>query len=193
MRLFKLILAAVTAAAWAAPARASEPGGTPDALFFSEAALAGAVGIAFFVGGYAVGGDPKINSGTTREKASYAIYGAAPAASALAVYAVGETAGFRAANRGPCLFATVGASVAVTGGAATLGYFLTKEDKTAGALTAAFYTLVPVAFLNALVYNAVKEPFFADIPGFSKVEVRPTVGVTSLADPVIVSGVAISF
>lgn len=157
----------VMASLAAAGSWAGEPGGTPDALFFTEAAAGGAVGVACFVAGYAVGGDPKKNAGTAREKTSYAVYGAAPVASALTVYVVGETAGLRSRNRAACLFATTGVSVAVTGAAAAAAYLFTPEEKDAGALTAALYSILPTAFLNAVVYNAVKEPYFAPIPGFS--------------------------
>jgi len=171
------VVATVAVMALAAgAASAGEPGGTPDELFFSEAAAAGAVGIAFFAAGYAVGGDPAKNADTTRETASYAVYGAAPLASALAVYVVGETAGQRSANRGTLLLATTGVFYAVTGAAAGLAFALTEEDKDAGALNAAFYAVIPTAFAATAAYNAIKEPYFYDIPGYS-VTIKPSFGV----------------
>jgi hypothetical protein len=148
-------------------ARAGEPGGTPDTLFFGEAAVGGAVGVAFFVGGYAVGGDPKENEGTSRENASYVVYAAAPLASALGVYLFGETVGQRSANRGVLFLATAGTFYGLTGAAAGAAYALTKEDKEAGALTAAFYAIIPASFAAAAVYNAVKRPYFYEIPAYS--------------------------
>jgi len=160
----------------ATAARAGEPGGTPDTLFFSEAAVGGAVGVALFVAGYAVGGDPAKNDGTGREKASYAVYGAAPLAAALGVYAVGETAGHPSANRGVLFLATAGTFCGLTGAAAALGYAVTDENKDAGAVNLAFYAIIPAAFAGAAVYNAVKEPYFYEIPGFS-LKVAPSYGL----------------
>jgi len=167
---------AVSILCLAAAARAGEPGGTPDALFFSEAAVGGAVGIAFFVAGYAVGGDPAENTGTGREKASYGVYAAAPMAASLGMYVAGETSGYRSANRGVLLLATAGAFYGIVGGAGGVAYALTKEDKDAGALTAAFYSIIPAGFAAALVYNAVKKPLFHEIPGFS-LQLEPSFGV----------------
>ena len=172
----KVVATAAVVALSAGAASAGEPGGTPDELFFSEAAAAGAAGIAFFVAGYAVGGDPAKNADTTREKASYAVYGAAPLASALAVYVVGETAGHRSANRGTFALATAGTFYVVIGAAAGAAFALTEEDKDAGALNAAFYAVIPTAFAGAAVYNAVKKPYFYEIPGYS-MKVRPSLGV----------------
>ncbi len=157
-------------------AHAGEPGGTPDTLFFGEAAVGGAVGVAFFIGGYAVGGDPKENEGTSRENASYVVYGATPLVSALGVYLFGETVGQRSANRGVLFLATAGTFYGLTGAAAGAAYALTKEDKEAGALTAAFYAVIPAGFAAAAVYNAVKRPYFYEIPGYSlKIEPSFTV------------------
>jgi len=163
----RVFIAAVTGFASAAGSWAGEPGGTPDDMFFSEAALAAAAGVAFFVGGYAVGGDPKENEGSGREAASYAVYGAAPLASALGVYLYGENVGHRSANRPPILLATVGTFYGLVGGAAAIGYVFTEEDKEAGALTAAFYAVIPSAFAGVAVYNALKKPHFHKIPGYS--------------------------
>jgi hypothetical protein len=176
MPIRKLIAAVAVLALQASFAGAGEPGGTPDELYFSEAAAAGAVGIAFFAAGYAVGGDPKDNEGGTREKLSYAVYGVAPLASALAVYVVGENVGHPSANRGKVLLATAGTFYAVIGTAAGAAYLLTDEDSDAGALTAAFYTVIPAGFLGAAVYNAVKKPHFYDIPGYS-ITVEPSMGL----------------
>jgi hypothetical protein len=148
-------------------AHAGEPGGTPDTLFFGEAAVGGALGVAFFAAGYAVGGDPKENEGTSRENASYVVYGAAPLASALGVYLFGETVGQQSANRGVLFLATASTFYGLTGAAAGAAYALTKEDKEAGALTAAFYATIPAGFAAAAVYNAVKRPYFHEIPGYS--------------------------
>jgi hypothetical protein len=167
---------AVSILCLAAAARAGEPGGTPDALFFSEAAVGGAVGIAFFVAGYAVGGDPAENDGTGCEKVSYAVYAAAPLAASLGIYVVGETSGHRSANRGVLLLATAGTFYGLVGGAGGIAYALTKEDREAGALTAAFYSIIPAGFAAALVYNAVKKPHFHEIPGFS-LHFEPSFGV----------------
>jgi hypothetical protein len=167
---------AATILCLAASAPAGEPGGTPDALFFSEAAVGGAVGVAFFVAGYAVGGDPAENAGTGREKASYGVYAAAPLAASLGIYVVGETAGHRSANRGVALLATAGTFCGIVGGAGGIAYAVTEEDKDAGALTAAFYSIIPAGFVAALVYNAVKKPYFHEIPGFS-LEIEPSFGV----------------
>ncbi len=175
---YAFIYATAFALGTAPAAQGGEPGGTPDALFFSEAALAGTIGVACFVGGYAVGGDPKENAGTTREKASYAVYGLAPFASALTVYVVGENAGMRSANRRGCFLATLGISAGATGAGAALAWALTEEDKDAGALSGALYAIIPAAFLNAVVYNTVKKPYFARIPGFSEVEVKPFFGIS---------------
>jgi hypothetical protein len=172
----KAVTIAVGIVLTATAARAGEPGGTPDALFFSEAAAGGAVGVAFFVAGYAVGGDPTENDGTAREKASYAVYGAAPLAAALSVYVVGETSGHRSTNRGALFLATAGTFCGLTGAAAGVAYALTKEHKDAGALTAAFYTAIPAGFAAAAVYNAVKEPYFYEIPGFS-LKIEPSFAV----------------
>jgi hypothetical protein len=176
------IIASVLCAAGAA--RAGEPGGTPDALFFSEAAVGGAVGIAFFVAGYAVGGDPAGNNGTSREMASYGVYAAAPLAASLGIYVVGEAAGHPSANRGTVLLATAGTFCGIVGGAGGIAYALTegdedgnaKGDKEAGALSAAFYSIIPAGFVAALVYNAVKKPHFEEIPGFS-LQLEPSFGV----------------
>jgi hypothetical protein len=157
-------------------AHAGEPGGTPDTLFFGEAAVGGAVGVAFFVGGYAVGGDPKENEDTRRERASYVVYGAAPLASTLGVYLFGETVGQRSANRGVLFLATAGTFYGLTGAAAGTAWALTKEDKEAGALTAAFYAIIPAGFAAAAVYNAVKRPYFYEIPGYS-IKFEPSFGV----------------
>lgn len=176
-------------------ARAGEPGGTPDALFFSEAAVGGAVGIALFVAGYAVGGDPTKNNGTAREKASYAVHGAAPLAAALSVYAVGETAGHPSANRGVLFLATAGTFCGLAGAAAALGYAVTDKNKDAGAVNLAFYAVIPAAFAGAAVYNAVKEPYFYEIPGFS-LRVEPTVGVCrggESGEPTPICGLSVSF
>lgn len=163
----KVVVTATVMALSAGAASAGEPGGTPDALFFTEAAAAGAVGVAFFAAGYAVGGDPAKNADTTRETASYAVYGAAPLASALGVYLYGENVGHRSANRPPILLATVGTFYGLVGGAAAIGYVFTEEDKEAGALTAAFYAVIPSAFAGVAVYNALKKPHFHKIPGYS--------------------------
>lgn len=160
----------------AAAARAGEPGGTPDALFFSEAAVGSAVGVAFFVAGYAVGGDPAENDGTGREKASYAVYAAAPLVGALGVYVVGETSGHRSANRGVLLLATAGTFCGIVGGAGGIAYALTEDDKDAGALNAAFYSIIPAGFAAAAVYNALKKPYFYELPGFS-FKLEPSLGV----------------
>lgn len=160
----------------AAAARAGEPGGTPDALFFSEAAVGSAVGVAFFVAGYAVGGDPAENDGTGREKASYAIYAAAPLVASLGVYVVGETSGHRSANRGVLFLATTATFCGIVGGAGGIAYALTEDDKDAGALNAAFYAVIPAGFAGAAVYNALKKPYFYEIPGFS-MKLEPSFGV----------------
>lgn len=165
----------------AGAASAGEPGGTPGELFFTEAAAAGAVGVAFFVAGYAVGGDPTKNAASSREKASYAVYGAAPLASALTIYVVGETAGHRSANRGALVFATAGTFYALVGVAAAAAFAVTDENKDAGALTAAFYGLIPTAFAGAAVYNALKEPYFYEIPGYS-LRIEPSFGVCGGAE-----------
>ena len=167
---------AVSILCLAAAARAGEPGGTPDALFFSEAAVGGTVGIAFFVAGYAVGGDPVENDGTGREKASYAIYAAAPLAASLGIYVVGETSGHRSANGGVLLLATTATFCGIVGGAGAIGYALTEEDKDAGALNGAFYSIIPAGFVAAAVYNAVKKPYVHEIPGFS-LQLEPSFGV----------------
>jgi hypothetical protein len=167
---------AVSILCLAAAARAGEPGGTPDALFFSEAAVGGAVGIAFFVAGYAVGGDPAENDGTGREKVSYAIYAAAPLAASLGIYVVGETSGHRSANRGVLLLATAGTFCGIVGGAGGIAYALTEEDRDAGGLTAAFYAVIPAGFAAAAVYNALKKPYFYEIPGYS-MKLEPSFGV----------------
>ncbi len=179
----------------AGAASAGEPGGTPDELFFTEAAAAGAVGIAFFVAGYAVGGDPAKNGDTARETASYVVYGAAPLASALTVYVVGETAGHRSANRGALALATAGTFYAVMGAAAGAAFALTEEDKDAGALSAAFYSLIPTAFAGAAVYNALKEPYFYELPGYS-LRVAPAAGFCrggESGEPVATYGVEVWF
>ena len=179
----------------AGAASAGEPGGTPDELFFTEAAAAGAVGIAFFVAGYAVGGDPAKNGDTARETASYVVYGAAPLASALTVYVVGETAGQRSANRGVLALATAGTFYAVMGAAAGAAFALTEEDKDAGALTAAFYGLIPTAFAGAAVYNALKKPYFYELPGYS-LKIEPSFGVYRGGEddrPTPVYGLSVSF
>ncbi len=160
----------------AAAARAGEPGGTPDPLFFSEAAVGSAVGVAFFVAGYAVGGDPAENDGTGREKASYAVYAAAPLVGALGVYVVGETSGHRSANRGVLLLATAGTFCGIVGGAGAVGYALTEDDKDAGALNAAFYSIIPAGFAVAAVYNVLKKPYFYELPGYS-MKLEPSFGV----------------
>ncbi len=165
--MYKLLASVAIFSFFAAAARGGEPGGTPDALFFSEAALGGTVGVAFFVAGYTVGGDPAENAGTAREKASYAISGAAPVASALTVYFVGENAGLPAANRRSLLLATTAVSYGAAAAAGAVGWALAKEDRGAAAVGAAFYSVIPAAFLNALVYNALKEPYFAEVPGYS--------------------------
>ncbi|HUV87217.1 MAG TPA: hypothetical protein VMX79_08905 [bacterium] len=172
----KAVTIAVSILCVAATARAGEPGGTPDALFFSEAAVGSAVGIALFVAGYAVGGDPAENDGNGREKASYGVYAAAPLAASLGVYVVGETSGHRSANRGVLLLATAGTFYGIVGGAGGIAYALTKEDKDAGALTAAFYAVIPAGFAAAAVYNALKKPYFYEIPGFS-LQLEPSFGV----------------
>jgi len=172
----KVVATVAVMALAAGAASAGEPGGTPDALFFTEAAAAGAVGVAFFVAGYAVGGDPAKNGDTARETASYAVYGAAPLASALAVYVVGETAGHRSANRGALALATAGTFYVVIGAAAGAAFALTEEDRDAGALNAAFYAVIPTAFAGAAVYNALKKPYFYEIPGYS-MKVGPSFGV----------------
>ena len=172
----KVVATAAVVALSAGAASAGEPGGTPDELFFSEAAAAGAAGIAFFVAGYAVGGDPAKNADTTRETASYAVYAAAPLASALAVYVVGETAGHRSANRGTLALATAGTFYVVIGAAAGAAYALTEEDKDAAALNAAFYAVIPAGFAGAAVYNALKKPYFYEIPGYS-MRIAPSFGV----------------
>lgn len=172
----KVVTIAVSILCVAAAARAGEPGGTPDALFFSEAAVGGAVGIAFFVAGYAVGGDPAENDDTGREKASYAVYAAAPLAASLGVYVVGETSGHRSANRGVLLLATAGTFCGIVGGAGGVAYALTKKDKDTGALTAAFYSIIPAGFAAAAVYNALKKPYFYEIPGFS-LQLEPSFSV----------------
>jgi hypothetical protein len=189
-----IAIIAVTASA-ASAALAGEPGGTPDELFFSEAAAAGAVGVATFVAGYAVGGDPTKNADTARETASYVVYGAAPLASALAVYVVGETAGHRSANRGALAFATAGTFYVVMGAAAGAAFALTEEDKDAGALNAAFYSVIPTAFAGAAVYNALKRPYFYEIPGYS-LKIEPSFGVCRSGEsdqPTPVYGLSLSF
>jgi hypothetical protein len=177
-------------------AHAGEPGGTPDTLFFGEAAVGGALGVAFFITGYAVGGDPKENEGTRRENASYAVYGAAPLASALGVYIFGETVGQRSANRGTLFLATTGTFYGLTGVAAGAAYALTKEDKEAGALTAAFYAVIPAGFAAAAVYNVVKRPYFYEIPGYS-LRIEPSFAVCRTGprgeDVVPLYGVTFSF
>jgi hypothetical protein len=172
----KAVTIAVSILCVAAAARAGEPGGTPDALFFSEAAVGGAVGIAFFVAGYAVGGDPAENDGTSREKASYGAYAGAPLAASLGVYVLGETSGHRSANRGVALLATAGTFCGIVGGAGGIAYALTEDGKDAGALNAAFYSIIPAGFVAALVYNAVKKPYFHEIPGYS-LQLGPSFGV----------------
>ncbi|NIT37192.1 MAG: hypothetical protein GTN49_11980 [candidate division Zixibacteria bacterium] len=190
-----LAIAASLALATAA-ARAGEPGGTPDTLFFGEAAVGGALGVAFFVAGYAVGGDPKENEGTSRENASYVVYGAAPLASALGVYLFGETVGQRSANRGVLFLATAGTFYGLTGAAAGTAYALTKEDKEAGALNAAFYAIIPAGFAGAAVYNALKRPYFYEIPGYS-IKVGPSFTVCRTGPgeggPIPIYGVSIHF
>ncbi len=193
--MFKAVAIVVSMACAAAAARAGEPGGTPDALFFSEAAVGGAVGVAFFVAAYAVGGNPKKNEDTTRETASYAVYGAAPFAAALGVYVVGETSGHRSANRGLLLLATAGTFYGLAGAAAGVAYALTEEHKDAGALTAAFYTVIPAGFAAAAAYNAVKEPYFYEIPGYS-IKIEPSFGVCRAGEsgePVATCGVEVWF
>jgi hypothetical protein len=174
--MYRVITIMAATALTTGAASAGEPGGTPGELFFTEAAAAGAVGVACFVAGYAVGGDPTKNAASSREKASYAVYGAAPLASALTIYVVGETAGHRSANRGALVFATAGTFYALVGVAAAAAFSLTDENKDAGALTAAFYGLLPTAFAGAAVYNALKEPYFYEIPGYS-LKVEPSFGV----------------
>jgi hypothetical protein len=190
----RLVGIVVGAALTAATARAGEPGGTPDALFFAEAAVAGTLGVGLFAVGGAVGGDAKANEGTTREKAALAVYGVTPFVTGLSVYVIGETAGLRARNRGACLAAATAASFGATAAAAAAGYALTREDKKAGAISAAFYALIPVGFLTAVVYNAVKEPYFAELPGFS-LRVEPYTGFARLdsAGVAPVAGVSFSF
>jgi hypothetical protein len=170
------------AALAAGEALAGEPGGTPDALYFSEAAVGGAAAMATFVAGYAVGGDPKTNAGTTRDKLSVAVYGGAPLASALAVFLVGENEGVRADNRGGSLMATVAVSYGASIAAAGVAYALTEDDKRAGAVTAGLYATLPVAFLNAFIYNRVKEPYFAPVPGYS-LRVAPYTSIAAGAGP----------
>lgn len=180
----------------AGPALAGEPGGTPDALFFSEAAVGGATAMAIFVGGYAVGGDPKDNEGTTREKLSFLVYGTAPLASALAVYIMGETGGVPSANRGEGLIATMAVSCAATATVAGVAYAVTEENKKAGALTAGLYAALPAAFLNAAIYNKVKKPYFAPLPGYSlRIEPYAAVAAAPFASGefVPVYGVEVSF
>jgi hypothetical protein len=194
--MLRVFVAAAAFLASAAGSWAGEPGGTPDDMFFSEAALAGAAGFAFFVAGYAVGGDPKENEGTGRETASYAVYGAAPLASALGVYVYGENVGHRSANRPQVLLATVGTFYGLVGGAAAVAYALTEEDKDAGALTAAFYAVIPSAFAGAAVYNALKKPYFYEIPGYS-MKIEPSFRVCRVGprreDVTPVYGLTLSF
>jgi hypothetical protein len=177
-------------------ALAGEPGGTPDALYFSEAAVGGATAMAFFVSGYGVGGDPKENEGTGREKLSFAVYGAAPLASALSVFIFGEQTGVRTANRGECLLATTAVSYAATAAVAGLAYAATEEDKKSGAITASLYAALPVAFLNAAVYNKVKDPYFAPLPGYS-LRIAPYMAIanapSSSGKPLPVYGLELSF
>ncbi|UCH77873.1 MAG: hypothetical protein JSU81_09120 [Candidatus Coatesbacteria bacterium] len=179
--MLRVFVAAVAFFAAVACSWAGEPGGTPDDMFFSEAALAAAAGIAFFVGGYAVGGDPQKNEGTDRETASYFVYGAAPLASALGIYVYGENVGHRSANRPQVLLATAGTFYGLVGGAAAVAYAVTEEDKDAGALTAAFYAVIPSAFAGAAVYNALKKPYFYEIPGYSA-KILPSYGVYRSAE-----------
>jgi hypothetical protein len=191
----KAVTIAVGIAFAVSAVQAGEPGGTPDALFFSEAAVGATVGVAFFVAGYAVGGDPADNTGTSREKASYGVYGATPLAAALGIYFIGENVGQRSANRGVLLLATAGTFCGLIGGAGALGYALTEEDKDAGALNGAFYSIIPAAFAAAAVYNAVKEPYFYEIPGYS-LRLEPTVGVCrggESGEPVATCGVEVWF
>jgi len=168
----------------AGSALAGEPGGTPDALYFSEAAVGGAAAMAFFVAGYAAGGDPRTNEGTTREKLSFAVYGAAPLASAVGVFLLGENEGVRAANRGECLIATAAVSYAVTAAAAGVAYAVTEDNKKSGAVTASLYAALPVAFVNAAIYNKVKDPYFAPLPGYSlRIAPYTTLAVTDGLSP----------